>query len=115
MTLRAGVDLGGTKIQTVVVDDEHRVLGQARHPTPKEHGPEGVAEAILAAVHEALEGAGAVPEDLRGVGVGSPGTSDDAAGIVTQARNVTPDWTGSFALASAIGEPLGGVEVRLGN
>jgi glucokinase len=37
------------------------------------------------------------------------------AGTVTQARNVTPDWTGSFALAPAVSDPLGGVEVRLGN
>ena len=44
MTVRVGVDLGGTKIQTVVVDDDHRVIGQARHPTPKDRGPAGVAE-----------------------------------------------------------------------
>jgi glucokinase len=115
MTVRAGVDLGGTKIQTVVIDDEHRVLGQARHPTPKDRGPEGVAEEIVAAVREALEAAGATQDDLRGAGIGSPGTSDDAAGTVTQARNVTADWTGSFALAAAVGKPLGGVDVRLGN
>src|ERR1700759_4689661 len=42
MPLRAGVDLGGTKIQTVVTDDQHSVLGQARHPTPKDDGPQGV-------------------------------------------------------------------------
>jgi glucokinase len=115
MTLRAGVDLGGTKIQTVVIDDEHTVLGQSRHPTPKDGGPGGVAEEIVAAVRESLDAAGASPGDLRGVGVGSPGTSDDSAGTVTQARNVTPDWTGSFELALAVGEPLGGVSVRLGN
>lgn len=33
--LRAGVDLGGTKIQTVIVDNEGTVLGQCRLPTPK--------------------------------------------------------------------------------
>ena len=40
---------------------------------------------------------------------------DDAAGTVSQARNVTPDWTGTFALAAAVSEALGGLEVRLGN
>jgi glucokinase len=34
MTARGGIDLGGTKIQAVIVDAEHRPLGQARHPTP---------------------------------------------------------------------------------
>ncbi len=115
MRLRAGVDLGGTKIQSVVTDDRHAVLGQARHPTPKDDGPQGVADGIVAAIREALEGAGADPSQLEGVGIGSPGVADDEAGTVTQARNVTPDWTGSFPLANAVGEPLGGVRVRLGN
>ncbi|HET6849500.1 MAG TPA: ROK family protein [Gaiellales bacterium] len=115
MTVRAGADLGGTKIQTVVVDAEQTVLGQARRPTPKSDGPQGVADAIVAAVRDAAEQAGVPVDDLAGVGIGSPGTSDDAAGTVTQARNVTPDWTGSFPLAAAVSEPLGGLEVRLGN
>jgi len=115
MPLRAGVDLGGTKIQTVVTDDQHSVLGQARHPTPKDDGPQGVADGIVAAIREALEGAGADPSRLEGIGIGSPGVADDDAGTITQARNVTPDWTGSFPLANAVGEPLGGVRVRLGN
>jgi len=115
MPLRAGVDLGGTKIQTVVTDDQHSVLGQARHPTPKDDGPQGVADGIVAAIREALEGAGADPSRLEGIGIGSPGVADDDAGTITQARNVTPDWTGSFPLANAVGEPLGGMRVRLGN
>ena len=28
--MKAGIDLGGTKIQAVVVDDAHEVRGQAR-------------------------------------------------------------------------------------
>ena len=37
--LRAGVDLGGTKIQTVIVDDRDIVLGEDRRPTPTTGGP----------------------------------------------------------------------------
>ena len=37
--LFGGIDLGGTKIQTVVVNDGHEVLGEARHPTPTSGGP----------------------------------------------------------------------------
>jgi len=39
----AGVDLGGTKIQTVVVSAGD-VLGQSRHPTPNTNAAEVVAE-----------------------------------------------------------------------
>src|SRR5437588_4536288 len=115
MTIRAGADLGGTKIQTVVIDADHQVLGQARRPTPKDARPPGVAAAIAGAVRDAADQAGVGVQQLAGVGIGSPGTSDDAAGTVSQARNVTPDWTGTFALAAAVSEALGGLEVRLGN
>jgi len=42
MTPRAGVDLGGTKIQAVVMEAGGRVLGAARRPTPTTGGPADV-------------------------------------------------------------------------
>ena len=59
--LRAGVDLGGTKIQTVIVDGEGNVLGQCRLPTPQDRGPAGVLEAMVDSVRQALADAGADP------------------------------------------------------
>ena len=38
-----GIDLGGTKIQTAVVDEDRKVLGSARRPTPTSGGPADVA------------------------------------------------------------------------
>ena len=55
----AGVDLGGTKIQAVVVCDGD-VVGQARHPTPNTDAVDVVAE-IVASVHSALDDAGHGP------------------------------------------------------
>jgi glucokinase len=37
--VRGGIDLGGTKIQAVVVDDASEVHGRARVPTPTEGAP----------------------------------------------------------------------------
>jgi glucokinase len=37
--LRGGIDLGGTKIQTAIVDGRGEVVGQARQPTPTSGGP----------------------------------------------------------------------------
>jgi glucokinase len=106
-----GIDLGGTKIQTVIVDDDHEVLGSARRPTPTSGGPADVAGEIEVALREAAEQAGVEPSSLAGVGVGSPGTID--GGNVTSARNL-PDWEGSFPLASTLSEALG-TTVGLGN
>src|SRR5829696_3378058 len=98
---RGGIDLGGTKIQAVVVDADSAVLGQARHPTPTSGGPDDVADAMAAALHEASAAAGGEPSALHGVGVGSPGAIDATAGTVTEARNL-PGWDGSYPLASAL-------------
>ena len=53
MPPRAGVDLGGTKIQTVVVDAKNKVLGESRRPTPTAGGPEDVAREMAEALAEA--------------------------------------------------------------
>ena len=113
MTLRGGIDLGGTKVQAVVVDESGEVLGSSRHPTPTSGGPQDVADVIVAAMREAAESAGTAAEALAGVGVGSPGSVDARAGTVTSARNL-PGWTGTFPLAEVLGEQLG-TQVALGN
>ncbi|HET6449309.1 MAG TPA: ROK family protein [Conexibacter sp.] len=110
---RGGIDLGGTKIQAVVVDADSRVLGEARHPTPTSGGPADVAAAMAAALREAAQAAGIEPATLVGVGVGSPGAIDADAGTVSGARNL-PGWEGSFPLADTLGEQLG-APVSLGN
>jgi glucokinase len=109
----AGIDLGGTKIQVAVVDDDHELHGQARHPTPTEGGPEDVINAVAAAVREAAQEAGVETSDLSGVGMGSPGAVDDRAGTVTSARNL-PGWAGTFNVREALERELG-APLALGN
>jgi len=110
---RGGIDLGGTKIQTAIVDSEGKALGQARQPTPTEGSPPDVAEAMAQALREAAADAGVEPADLVGVGVGSPGDVDGATGTVSGARNL-PKWDGSFPLGETLADALG-VEVKVGN
>lgn len=111
--LRGGIDLGGTKIQTVVVDDSGEVRGQARRPTPTEGGPTDVAAALETAMREAAAEGGVAPEELRGIGVGSPGDADGKTGVVSAARNL-PGWDGSFPLGETLSSALG-ASVRIGN
>ncbi len=108
-----GIDLGGTKIEAAVIDSPHEVLGSARHSTPTEGGPIGVAQAMEAAMREACEQAETEPSALGGIGVGSPGIVDPD-GAVSSARNL-PDWTGSFPLAQTLSQAFGGLNVRVGN
>ena len=110
---RGGIDLGGTKIQTVVVDDKFNVLGQARRQTPTTGGPDKVAEEMAGAMRDALEYAELHEDGLVGVGVGSPGDVDEKTGTVSHARNL-PDWDGDFALGDYLAKALE-APVKVGN
>jgi glucokinase len=111
--LRGGIDLGGTKIQTAIVNPQGEVLGEARRPTPTAGGPADVAAAMADAMGEAAAAAGVATEGLTGVGVGSPGDADGKTGVVSAAKNL-PGWEGSFPLGETLESALG-TAVRVGN
>jgi glucokinase len=111
--MRGGIDLGGTKIQAVVVDGKWNVVGQSRRPTPTEGGPKDVAEEMSDALREAALDAGVRPSELTSAGVGSPGDVNEVTGTVSQARNL-PGWDGTFKLGDWLSKSLG-TPVFVGN
>ncbi|MHB8242388.1 MAG: ROK family protein [Solirubrobacteraceae bacterium] len=111
MARYGGIDLGGTKIQAVIVDDAHNALGSARRPTPTSGGPSDVAVEMETALRDAAKAAEIDTHALDGLGVGSPGVIED--GKVTSARNL-PGWEGTFPLAAKLEEALG-CKVKVGN
>ena len=113
MALRGGIDLGGTKIQAIVADDDHQVVGEARRPTPTTGGPDDVIAALADAQSEAAAAANVKTADLAGVGLGSPGDVDNAAGTIAQAGNL-PNWLAPVPVAKLLGEALG-TKVAIGN
>ncbi len=108
-----GIDLGGTKIQAVVVAPDGRVLGSARGPTPRDRGAQGVVDAVAELMRAAAVGASTPLADLGGIGVGTPGAVDSARGTVTGARNLA-GFEGQIPLAAQLASALGR-PVRLGN
>lgn len=85
------VDLGGSKILSVVADDEGRIVAEDRRPTDAEEGSEAGLERIGASIEAALANAGLRREDLRAVGVCAPGPVDLARGVIPEAPNL-PGW-----------------------
>ena len=83
-----GIDLGGTKVASALVDADGRVLHSHRHPTDAEQGPDRVLADVVACVEECLEGASA---QAAAAGIGVAGQVDRAAGVVRSAPNL--DWT----------------------
>ena len=114
MATLGGIDLGGTKIQALVMrGEDHSVLGQARSLTPHEGGPAAVVDALVACMSEATRAANVDVERLDGIGVGVPGEVDAQAGTLARATNLS-EWEQPYPLAAALSERCG-VKVRLGN
>jgi glucokinase len=114
MGLRGGIDLGGTKIQAVVVGARNGIRGRARLPTPKDGGPDGVITAMAEALRAAAIEANVETPALDGVGIGSPGEVNPAAGTVTNAYNVVPDWNRTIEVGDILARQLG-TRIGLGN
>ena len=86
--LVAGIDLGGTKIATGLVDETGRVLERAVHPTRPEDGPAGVIGRMIGSLQEVCERRGIDFAALEAVAVACPGPLDPARGVVVEAPNL---------------------------
>jgi fructokinase len=104
--MRIGIDLGGTKIEGIVLDDAGAVRARRRVATPRDQY-EGTVEAIAGLVEtlEAETGARAT------VGVGMPGAISPASGLV---KNANSTWLIGRPLDRDLAERLGR-PVRLAN
>lgn len=110
--ITVGVDLGGTKIQTVVLRDK-QVVGSERVLTPASSADDVIA-AIVSAATSAMTAAGAALDDVAGVGIGSPGHIDAAHGVVSLSPNVA-GFNDPVELGPLVSKALGGVEVHIDN
>jgi len=106
------VDLGGSKILSVVAQGDGRRLGEDRRPTDAEAGPDGVLERIVGSLEGALAKAGLGQGDLAAVGICSPGPCDIDAGVLSSAPNL-PGWR-DVPICRYLEERLG-VPTRLEN
>lgn len=94
------IDLGGTKIRSIVVDEGLRVLATDQRPTEADAGPEVVMARMVESLRAASGGRG-----LSAVGISTPGPCDPDRGVVTAGPNL-PGWR-DIPLAQRIREATG--------
>lgn len=87
MTKTIGLDIGGTKIQGAVIDENGEILKTYRLETCAREGKDKVLENISKII-EFLK-----TDEIEAIGVGTPGFIDSENGIVTFAGNID-GWTG---------------------
>ncbi len=84
--LRIGVDLGGTKIEAIALNDSGAVAFRERRPTPAGNYPATIA-AIVDLVHTVEAQSGINDKPVTTIGVGIPGAISPATGLVKNANS----------------------------
>jgi len=111
-----GVDLGGTMIKALAVDDSGRVVARAAHPTEVHAGQARVVRNLAEVVRELTAQLGSMipagaptgAETVKPIGVGVPGVLDVDRGLVISSPNF-PGWEGfplRDRLEAVIGRPV---------
>jgi glucokinase len=83
-----GVDLGGTKILAGVFTSQLKCLAREKMTTKPERGPEGVIDRIARCVQDAVDECDLSLKQVRGIGIGTPGSVDPETGKVLFAGNL---------------------------
>ena len=89
--LYAAIDLGGTKIYTILADKNRQILTHTRLDTPAHEGPEKVMEQIALSVKTVLKQANANMAQLAAAGICLAGFFDWQKRILVSSPNI-PDW-----------------------
>lgn len=96
-----GVDVGGTKILVVVLDEQKRLIYRAKVPTRR------TAEEIAELVVESVKQSSITLQDVQAVGVGVPGMADPLTGVVVDAPALKwRDYDLGWRMGSVIGCPV---------
>ena len=89
MNKAIGVDIGGTKILSAIIDERGNIVKSLRVPS---EGKEG-RDKILSHLYEAIERL--ISEDIVGIGIGTAGQVDPDSGTIVTATPNLKDWAGT--------------------
>ena len=108
---RLGIDLGGTKIEGVVLDRASRPVAGHRIPTPRLPDPEAAYRATLEAVADLVRHLEAKAGATASIGIGMPGSLAPKTGRV---QNANSTWLNDQPFGQDLEHHLGR-QVRLAN
>lgn len=81
--MRVGIDLGGTKIEAIVLDDNNQTIMRERVKTPQ-----GQYQATLLAIRSLVEMVKEKTGDIDSIGIGIPGAISRKTGLIKNANSV---------------------------
>lgn len=110
--LYIGVDIGGMSVKAGVVDEEGKTLFKDTAVTNAQAPAEEIAADIAALIRSVADRGGASLSSVGGIGVGSPGSVNDAAGVIRYSCNINFRET---PLAALLADKTGVSNVKISN
>lgn len=86
-----GIDLGGTKILTALIDSRGKIVLSDQRATLASEGPDIIIEAMLDSIRNALKQADASPAEIGTIGIAAAGLADSRTGVLYTSPNL-PGW-----------------------
>ncbi len=106
-----GIDLGGTNIAAGLVSEDGKILCQSSTPTLNNREAVDIVKDMAMLIEKIAKDYGIAVSDIKGVGIGSPGSVDYDNGVVVYANNLKMDM---FPLADELNK-LTGLPVSIDN
>jgi glucokinase len=88
--LYVGLDVGGSAMKAGVVDDTGHPQASVSLPTESYRGQEFGLERMCESIRQAVAAANLGMDDIRAIGVATPGTMDIPAGLILDPPNLKP-------------------------
>ncbi len=107
-----GIDLGGTNIAAGIVNEEMKLVYKTSIPTEAKSGAETIIKRMAEVANKAIEGAGITVQDVKSIGIGSPGSIDPENGVVIYANNL--DFY-DLPMAEMLGKYFPGLPIYIEN
>ncbi|KXS49218.1 MAG: glucokinase [Halanaerobium sp. 4-GBenrich] len=83
-----GLDLGGTKILTGLADTQGNIITRSRKETEANLGEDKIIANMIETIETVIEKAGVKKEEVKTLGIGSPGPLDAQKGIIIENSNL---------------------------
>mgnify|MGYP003294836356 CR=1 FL=1 len=85
---RIGVDLGGTNIATGVLNENNEIIGRGKVKTRAPRPAPEIFDSIKESVEMAIADAGISIDDVKSIGIGTPGSVNKATGEIEFSNNL---------------------------
>lgn len=83
-----GIDLGGTNVRTLLVDEKGTSYSEVKDATERENGPDYVCAKIIRQIESIDYTVCGGIENVQGIGIGVPGPVDTVNGVMIMATNL---------------------------